>query len=119
MGRESDAESEKDGVCGLTVAPHYILDGFSLNIKTEDLACAARALGSAKPGAKKTAGRGRARSGFSQLSLPLCLFSACVTVSRVVAQERRPLASKHQRGIYKTKLGILTGILKCTCTQYI
>ena len=32
LGRESDAESEKDGVYGLTVAPHYILDGFSLNI---------------------------------------------------------------------------------------
>ena len=55
LGRESDAESEKDGVCGLTVAPHYILDGFSLNINTEDFACAARALGSAKPGAKNGA----------------------------------------------------------------
>ena len=92
---------------------HVVGGSQGVNIKTEDLACAARE--SPRIGQARCEKR-RARSGFSQLSLPMCLFSACVTVSRVVAQERRPLASKHQRGVYKTKLGMLTGILKCTCT---
>ena len=67
---------KNDGVCGLTVAPHY------LNIKTEDLACAARALGSAKPGAKNGAPGPASHNS-------LCLCACLVPVSRSVASSPR------------------------------